>query len=135
MAKVAHAMSKIRNRNHAPLMSQLRTLDRKRPLKLSVPPLESVLAHEFILTPRRPAASHAHSSTSDYNIDEAFAALCEISADRRPTAAARSPSREKIPSFTTALPSAPAWPSRPWGRVSVRLRSGANARGKNRLAA
>jgi hypothetical protein len=47
-----------------------------------------VLAHELILTPRRPAASHAQSSTSDFNIDEAFATLCEISADRRPTAAA-----------------------------------------------
>jgi hypothetical protein len=51
MAKVAHAISKTRNRNHTPLISQLRTLDRKRPLTLSVPFLEPVLAHEFILTP------------------------------------------------------------------------------------
>jgi ribosomal protein L28 len=44
MAKVAHAMSKTRNRNHIPLISQLRTLNRKRPLKLNV----SALAQEFI---------------------------------------------------------------------------------------
>src|SRR5262249_17140875 len=38
MAKLAHAMSKSRNRSHIPLIGQLRTLDRKLPLKLSVPP-------------------------------------------------------------------------------------------------
>jgi hypothetical protein len=43
MAKVAHAMSKTRNRNHIPLIGQLRTLDKKLPLKLSVPPLKSAL--------------------------------------------------------------------------------------------
>ena len=56
MAKVAHAISRTRNRNHAPL----RTLDRKRPLKLSVPPVESVLEHEFILTPRQPPPLKTH---------------------------------------------------------------------------
>ena len=43
MAKVAHVMSKTRNRNHIPLIGQLRTLDKKLPLKLSVPPLKSEL--------------------------------------------------------------------------------------------
>jgi hypothetical protein len=37
MANVAHAMSKNRNRNHVPLISQLRTLDRNPPLKFKVP--------------------------------------------------------------------------------------------------
>jgi hypothetical protein len=37
MAKLAHAMSTSRNRSHIPLIGQLRTWDRKLPLKLSVP--------------------------------------------------------------------------------------------------
>jgi hypothetical protein len=41
MAKAAHVMSRPWNRSHIPLIDQLRILDRKLPLKLSVPPLES----------------------------------------------------------------------------------------------
>jgi hypothetical protein len=47
MANVAHAISKTRNRSHIPLIGQLRTLDRKLPLKLRVSP-ESALVREFI---------------------------------------------------------------------------------------
>jgi hypothetical protein len=37
MAKVAHVTSKARNRNHIPLIGQLRTLDKKPLLKLFDP--------------------------------------------------------------------------------------------------
>ena len=37
MAKVAHVMSKTRNRSHIPLIGQLRILDKAPPLKLLDP--------------------------------------------------------------------------------------------------
>jgi hypothetical protein len=48
MANVAHAMSRARNRNHIPLIGQLRALDSNQPLKLRGPPLGSALVHVFI---------------------------------------------------------------------------------------
>jgi hypothetical protein len=48
MAKVAHTISKTRNRSHIPLISQLSTLGRK-PLELSEALLKSGLVYmEFI---------------------------------------------------------------------------------------
>jgi hypothetical protein len=72
MARVAHVMSKTRNRSHIPLISQLKSLNKKPPLKLPrfrnvlylIPPLlpEAIRCSVYIST--HSALTRAHGSAS-----------------------------------------------------------------------
>jgi hypothetical protein len=91
MARVAHVMSKTRNRSHIPLISQLKSLDKKPPLKLPrfrnvlylIPPLlpEAIRCSVYIST--HSALTRAHGNASVVRLKIAKALRLNVSLQKQ----------------------------------------------------